>query len=71
MVLEEARRAADRLASGSQSAIRGTKRSLNHWLRSAAPAFEASLGAEMLGLFGPDFVEGISAFEEKRRPLFE
>jgi enoyl-CoA hydratase/carnithine racemase len=70
-VLVEARQAASRLSRGSQSAIRGTKRSLNHWLRSAMPAFEASLGVEMLGLFGPDYVEGINAFEEKRPPKFE
>jgi enoyl-CoA hydratase len=70
-VLDEAMRAAERLAKGSQTAIRGTKRALNHWLRDALPAFEASLGAEMLGLFGPDFREGIDAFAEKRAPNFE
>lgn len=70
-VLDEAMTAASRLARGSQPAIRGTKRALNHWLRAAMPAFEASLGTEMLGLFGPDFAEGIAAFGEKRSPDFE
>lgn len=61
---------AARLASGPQSAVRATKRSLNHWLRMVAPAWEASLGLEMLNLFGSDFLEGLDAFEEKRPPRF-
>jgi enoyl-CoA hydratase len=70
-VLDEAMSVAERLALSSVSAVRGTKRALNHWLRMAVPAFEASLGAEMFGLLGPDFVEGITAFEERRAPNFE
>lgn len=58
------------LAVGPQSAIRSTKRSLNHWLRMFAPAFEASLGLEMLDLLGRDFPEGLDAFEAKRSPTF-
>jgi enoyl-CoA hydratase len=69
-VLDEALAVGERLARSSVSAVRGTKRALNHWLRMAVPAFEASLGAEMFGLLGPDFVEGITAFEEKRPPNF-
>lgn len=69
-VLDEAMRLAHRLASGSQLALRWTKRSLNHWLRAAGPAFEASLGLEMINLFGPDFREGLAAFAEKRDPAF-
>jgi enoyl-CoA hydratase len=69
-VLDEALRVADRLAAGPQLALQWTKRSLNHWLRMAGPAFEASLGAEMVTLFGPDFAEGIAAFAERREPNF-
>ncbi len=59
-----------RLATGSPSAIRWTKQSLNHWLKQAAPIFEASLGLEFLGFFGPDVQEGRSAVIEKRKPAF-
>lgn len=69
-VLEYSLEIATRLAAGPQSAIRATKRSLNHWLRSVAPAWEASLGLEMINLFGSDFIEGLDAFEGKRAPRF-
>ncbi len=58
------------LASGSQTAIRWTKRSLNHWLREAYPAFDASLALEFLGWRGSDAREGVAALEEKRDPEF-
>ncbi len=70
-VLDYALSVATRLGKGPQSAIRSTKRSLNHWLRMVTPAWEASLGLEMLNLFGADFLEGINAFEQKRPPRFE
>lgn len=69
-VLTEALAIADRLAAGPQLALAWTKRSLNHWLRDAAPIFEASLALEMINLFGPEFREGIEAFTEKRPPRF-
>ena len=69
-VLPEALAVAHRLAIGPQSALRWTKRSLNHWLRAAGPIFESSLAVEMIGLFGPDFAEGIAAFTAKRKPAF-
>jgi enoyl-CoA hydratase len=62
---------ANRLARGSQSAIRFTKYALNNWLRLAGPAFDASLGLEFLGFSGPDVKEGIASIREKRRPTFE
>ena len=40
-------------------------------MHQAAPAFDASLGFEMLGFFGPDAEEGTRALREKRRPSFE
>lgn len=61
---------ASRLADGSQTAIRWTKRALNHWLRAAYPAFDASLALEFLGFRGPDAVEGLAAVREKRPPAF-
>ena len=61
---------AQRLSAGPQPAIRMTKHSLNHWLRSAAPIFEASLGLEMLNFTGPDIREGMAAIRERRNPDF-
>jgi enoyl-CoA hydratase len=58
------------LADGAQAAIRGTKRSLNHWYRMFGPTFEASLGLEFLGFGGPDVKEGLAAHREKRPPRF-
>ena len=69
-LLERSRDIARRLASGSATAIRWTKHSLNHWLRMAGPAFEASLAAEFLGFSGPDVHEGLAAVREKREPRF-
>jgi enoyl-CoA hydratase len=69
-VLDQALAVADKLALGPQFAIRATKRSLNHWLRDAQPAFEHSLAMEMLDMFGPDAEEGFRAVIEKRPPNF-
>ena len=69
-VLEEALAVAAKLAAGPQVALRWTKRSLNHWLRAAQPAFEASLALEMLDFLGPDVVEGFDAVEQRRPPDF-
>ncbi len=66
-----ARRVAERLAAGSRSAISWTKKTLNHWLRAAYPAFDASLAHEFLGFLSPDVEEGIAAVREKRAPRFE
>ena len=69
-VLDEALRIADTLATGSQPAIRLTKRALNSWLRMAGPAFEQSAAYEMLTFLGPDVLEGYTALQEKRPPQF-
>lgn len=66
----EALQIAQRLAAGSRSALAGTKRSLNHWLHAAWPAFEASLAAEMMDFSQADAREGVAAIREKRAPKF-
>ena len=69
-VLDEALRIAEALATGSQQAIRLTKRSLNNWLRTAGPIFDQSAAYEMLTFLGPDVIEGYTALREKRPPRF-
>ncbi len=69
-VQDEALAIATELAAGSQSALRWTKHTLNHWYRSAAPAFDASLAYEFHGFAGPDAAEGLAAHLEKRAPRF-
>lgn len=69
-LMDKALATADRLATGSQSAIRLTKRSLNNWLRHFQPAFDASLAMEMLCFLGDDVKEGVAALMEKREPRF-
>jgi enoyl-CoA hydratase len=61
---------ATRLASGSASAVRFTKYSMNNWLRTMWPSFDASLALEILGFAGPDAREGVAALKERRRPSF-
>ncbi|MGH7310480.1 MAG: enoyl-CoA hydratase/isomerase family protein [Candidatus Rokuibacteriota bacterium] len=61
---------ADKLAAGSQQAIRWTKRSLNNWLRMAGPIFDQSIALEMLTFMGEDVREGLQAIREKRPPRF-
>lgn len=69
-LLPRAYEVADKLAAGSQTAIRWTKYSLNNWLRQAGPAFDASLALEMMGFAGPDVREGMASLREKRAPKF-
>jgi enoyl-CoA hydratase len=70
-VLDRARAVAATLADGSQSAIRWTKHTLNHWYRMLGPVFDASLALEFYGFSGPDAAEGLAAHREKREPRFE
>jgi enoyl-CoA hydratase len=69
-LLPKAYEIADRLAQGSQSAIRWTKYSLNNWLRQAGPAFDTSLALEFMGFAGPDVREGVASLRERRPPRF-
>jgi enoyl-CoA hydratase len=61
---------ATKLAKGPPAAIRWTKHALNHSLRSAWPAFEASLAFGILGFTGPEAREGLDALKDKRPPNF-
>ena len=69
-LLPRAYELADRLAAGSQSAIRFTKYALNNWLRHAGPTFDASLALEFMGFAGPDVREGVASLRERRAPKF-
>jgi enoyl-CoA hydratase len=69
-LLAEAEKVANKIAMGPRDATRWTKRSLNLWVKQAAPAFDASAAMEMLGFLGPEAAEGIAAMREKRRPSF-
>ena len=69
-LLEKAYEVADKLALGSQAAIRWTKYSLNNWLRQAGPAFDTSLALEFMGFGGPDVKEGVASLRERRAPKF-
>ncbi|MGW0761682.1 enoyl-CoA hydratase/isomerase family protein [Streptomyces sp. NPDC002814] len=67
----EGLRLATALAAGPASALSWTKRSLNHWYRTAGPLFEASLGLEFFGFGGHEVTEGLAAHRDKRAPDFE
>ncbi len=69
-VLPEALAIAERLARGSATALRWTKRVMNGWLRQALPVFGESVALEMLGFLGPDAREGHAAIRERREPRF-
>lgn len=67
---EQSLQIARRLAHGSSTALAHTKRSLNHWLRAAWPAFEASLNAEIMGFAEADARAGLEALKSKQTPQF-
>ncbi|MCO5995422.1 enoyl-CoA hydratase/isomerase family protein [Actinoallomurus rhizosphaericola] len=69
-VHDKALEIAGRLADGAAQAIAFTKYALNNWLRTAGPAFDASLALEFYGFAGPDLREGVQALREKRTPRF-
>jgi enoyl-CoA hydratase len=69
-VLPKAWEVAEKLAAGSQTSLRWTKRALNNWLRQAGPIFDQSLALEMLTFMGADVREGVRAIREKRPPSF-
>jgi len=62
---------ATNLANGAPAAIRWTKYSLNSWIKNAGPIFDASVAYEFMGFAGPEGLEGMNAFLEKRPTNFE
>lgn len=69
-LMSKAIEVANRLAQGSQTAIRWTKYALNNWLRMAGPTFDTSLALEFMGFAGPDVHEGMRSLRERRAPDF-
>ncbi|MEO7338126.1 MAG: enoyl-CoA hydratase/isomerase family protein [Caldimonas sp.] len=69
-LMARAFKVADKLAAGSQTAIRFTKKSLNNWMHVARPIFDNSLALEMLCFLGEDAPHGVAAVKEKRAPDF-
>jgi enoyl-CoA hydratase len=69
-VEERAVKIATGLANSAPAAVRWTKTMLNHWVKQAAPIFDASLALEFMGMGGPEGREGIDAFLQKRKPSF-
>lgn len=62
---------AERLAAGSQPAIRGTKRAINLLLQGGLrPLLDAQLGIETLTFLDRDHRAGVEAALEKRAPEF-
>jgi 2-(1,2-epoxy-1,2-dihydrophenyl)acetyl-CoA isomerase len=69
---QEAGALAARLAAGPPNSYAGTKRQINNWLYSRMDEqleLEASIQGELSG--SADFVEGVSAFLEKRPARFQ
>ncbi|MGI9623840.1 MAG: enoyl-CoA hydratase/isomerase family protein [Acidimicrobiales bacterium] len=62
---------AERLATGPQVALKGTKIAINNWIKAQfSSLFEASLAAELHSMAHPDFSEGVAAALAKRSPEF-
>jgi len=70
MVLSTALEMANRMGQMSQIGLRGTKRTMNGWLRMAMPILEHSAALETVDFFHPDVQEARMAFREKRKPVF-
>jgi enoyl-CoA hydratase len=69
-VYDEAMDIAIRLSKMAPNAIRLTKYSLNNWLRTFGPHFDASSVIESMCFMGQEVKEGVAAFREKREPNF-
>lgn len=71
-VMSTARQLAERLVQGPQVALRGTKISINNWIKTQFTSlFEVGLAAELESMAHPDFAEGVAAAIEKRPAKFQ
>jgi len=71
-VLPAARALAARIASLPPVAVQGTKRSLNKVMQQrAGEVFDYSLAMEQISLMSTDIVEAVTAFKEKRKPVYK
>jgi len=62
---------ADRLLQGAPLALRGTKKAINHTLKTLALAtFEFGVSLETQSQLSRDHREAVTAFLEKRKPVF-
>jgi len=62
---------AERLTKGAPLALRGTKKAINHTLKSLALAtFEYGVSLETQSHLSRDHAEAVAAFIEKRKPVF-
>jgi enoyl-CoA hydratase len=64
-VLDRALGVAEALAAAPEFSVRGTKRVLNHWLRTALPAYEHSAALEALNFLHPDSIEALAAMQRR------
>ncbi len=70
-VMATAGQLAGKLSVGPQLALRGTKVSINNWIKDQfSSLFEVSLAAELASMAHPDFAEGVNAAIEKRPAKF-
>ena len=70
-VMETSLSLARDLCHGPQVALRGTKVSVNNWIKAQfSSLFEVSLAAELESIKHPDFSEGVKAAVEKRKAKF-
>jgi enoyl-CoA hydratase len=71
-VLPAARKLAGRIAALPPLAVQSTKRALNQLFRNQmAAVFEQALDAEMETFASEDLVEAVSAFRERRKPVYQ
>jgi enoyl-CoA hydratase len=69
--LTRAQQIAAEILAKPRLAVRGTKVSVNAWVKAQfAGIFEASLAWETATLRSADFAEGVAALGEKRPPRF-